>query len=178
MRTHRAYSTARRSHCPTWPIPGSRSMSRLFGSSSPSTARSRPPRGGQRPECGRLRRQSGAYSAASERRSSGPAYPWIDVWTQASLSPGRRAVRTHLLALTLQGTKYSAAIWPLSRPRAIRTSTSLLRSVTVPTRVVSTLGCGLPRRTQRCSLKRDSSAHHGSPELPSRHPFFDAVRWK
>src|SRR5712691_1363243 len=95
MRTHRAYSTARRSHCPTWPIPGSRSISRLFGSSSPSTVRSRPPRGGQRPECSRLRRQSGADSAASERRSSGPAYPWIDVWTQASLSPGRRAVRTH-----------------------------------------------------------------------------------
>jgi len=46
----RAYSTARRSHCPTWPIPGSRSLSRLFGSSPPSTARSRPPRAGQRPQ--------------------------------------------------------------------------------------------------------------------------------
>ena len=69
IRTHPAYSTARRSHCPKWPIPGSRSLSRLFGGSSPSTARSRRPRAGQRPQCGRLRRQSGADSAASERRS-------------------------------------------------------------------------------------------------------------
>jgi hypothetical protein len=30
------------------------------------------PRAGMRPPCGRLRRQSGADSAASERRSSGP----------------------------------------------------------------------------------------------------------
>ena len=35
-------------------------------------ARSRPPRVGQRPQCGRLRRQFGADSAGSERRSSAP----------------------------------------------------------------------------------------------------------
>src|SRR5713226_8232343 len=75
MRTHPAYSTARRSRCPTWPIPGSRSLSRLFARSSPSAARSRPPRAGRRLQCGRLRRQSGAASAASERRSSGPRLP-------------------------------------------------------------------------------------------------------
>src|SRR5258708_2760806 len=54
MRTHRAYSTARRSQCPTWQIPESLRLWRLFGGSPPSTARPRPPRAGRRPPCGRL----------------------------------------------------------------------------------------------------------------------------
>ena len=37
------------------------------------------------------------------RPSNGLACPWIDLRTRPPAFPGRRAVRTHLLAITLQG---------------------------------------------------------------------------